>query len=528
MKRLIIGIILLNLSTALFGQDGANVLIGTVSFVTSNSVYVKFSSTKEIKIGETLQLSGTDCLLVVNKSSTSIVCSFINNCEIKKGDSVSYKVSDLEEIIVENIETEAALEETISTDEIDVQAINSEENPIYKEKIRGRVSVASYNLFSNVREDRHRIMTRFSLNAYHINDSKISVETQLAYRKIMLASESNYSRRTSIFNVYNLNIRYDATPTFSVTAGRKINTKAPSIGAVDGVQLEKYFGKFYVGAIGGFRPDYYNYGFNADLLQYGGYVGIETKSKDINSQTTLGAMEQTNSGSTDRRYIYFQHFSTIASKLNIFSSMELDIFGKTGNNTRLTNLYLSLRYRFSRNANVTVSYDSRKQIIYYESFKTDIDRLLDEDLARQGFRARLNLRPIKLLWVGFSYSNRFQSDNQNKSDNIYGYATLTKIPKIGGRLNISYNMNSSNYLTSDIFSARYSRDLVKNKLNGDINFRSANYSYKNRDNEYSQNTIGLGLSYRISRTWQFNISGEQTQLDDEKNYRFYTMLTMRF
>ena len=527
-KQIIIYLFISSFATFLYGQNEESQLSGAVSFVTSSNVYVKFSSTKEIEIGEVLQLSGVDCLRVVNKSSTSIVCTPINNCLVKKGDTVIYKKKIAEENIDDPNEKETTKEKAIPVKEVLVIPTVIEGEPVYTEKIRGKVSVASYNLFSDVREDRHRFLTRFSLNANHISNSKFSIESYLAYRKVIVPSESNYSGRTDIFNVYNFNVRYDATPTFSVTAGRKINPKAPSIGAIDGLQLEKYFGKFYVGAIGGFRPDYYDYGFNADLLQYGGYVGVDTKSKNIVSQTTLGAMEQTNSGATDRRYIYLQHSSTIASKLNFYTSMELDIYGKNDNDTRLTNLYLSLRYQFSRNANVMVSFDSRKRVIYYESFQTDIDLLLDNDLARQGLRARFNLRPVKLLWIGISYTNRFQSDNKNKSNNIYGYATLTKVPGIDGRLNISYNINSSNYLTSNIFSTRYSREMVKNKLSGDLYYRMANYSYENRDYEYSQNTIGLGLSYRISRSWQFNISGETSILENEKNYRLYSMLTKRF
>jgi hypothetical protein len=499
-------------------------LVGSISFVTSNNVYVHFDSTEEIKIGEVLQLSGADCLRVTRKSSTSLVCSIINDCLLKIGDTVTYLTSE----DANDNSNEIDKEDPIPAEIIATQPGYSEKESIYSEKIRGRISLASYNTFSNIRQDRHRIRTRFSLNADHINDSKFSTETYLTYRNIITPSESNYSGRTSIFNVYNLNVRLDATPTLSLTAGRKINPKASSMGAIDGLQVEKYFDNFYVGGLVGFRPDFVDYGFNSDLLQYGGYVGIESNSKEFYSQTTLGAIEQTNSGATDRRYIYFQHSSTIASNLNLFSSMELDIFSSEGNETRLTNLYLSARYRFSRAANLMVSYDSRKQIIYYETFQTEIERILDDDLARQGLRARLNVRPHKILWAGISYSKRFQSDSDNKSDNVYGYVTLTKIPEIGGRFNISYNMNSSNYLKSNIFSARHSRELVKNQLSGDFYYRLADYTYENRDRDYKQDFFGVALSYRISRTWQFSISGELSQFEEENNYRFYTRLTKRF
>lgn len=522
---------MLFVASGLLGQEE---MIGTITFITSNNVYVKFDATDLMKIGETLQFSGGDCLTITDKSSVSIVCSIINECPIKKGDTVTYIVKASEESI--NTPEEPQIEVAPVEQEV-TQPQKVGKESLYKERIRGRITVASYNSFSDVREDRNRLMTRFSLTANHIGDSKFSIESNLSYRSISVPSESTYSGRTSIFNIYNLNVRYDATPSLSVTLGRKINPKAYSIGAVDGMQVEKYFGNFYVGAFAGLRPDYEDYGFNSDLLQYGGYVGIEANTEGISSITTVGAVEQTNAGATDRRFIYFQHNSTISSNFNVYSTVQYDIFGGDGNltdststnkKTRLTNLYISGRYKFSRAANLMVSYDSRRRIIYYETFQSEIEQLLNDDLARQGLRARLNVRPIKTLWMGLSYSKRFQEDSANKSDNIYVYATLSSIPKIGGRLNVSYNMNTSNYLTSNIVSGRYSRELVKSKLNADFTYRMASYSYENRDIDYSQNFYGLGLSYRISRTWQFSFSGEMSQFEDENNYRFYTRLTKRF
>lgn len=522
----------LGVASGLYGQEE---MLGTITFITSNNVYVKFDATDVMKIGDILQFSGGDCLRITDKSSVSIVCSILNDCPIKKGDTVTYLVKTSDEPIDEAQEPQievAPVEEEITRPQ------EAEKESMYKERIRGRITVASYNSFSDVREDRNRLMTRFSLNADHISDSKFSIESNLSYRSISVPSESTYTGRTSIFNIYNLNVRYDATPSLSLTLGRKINPKAYSIGAVDGLQVEKYFGNFYVGAFAGLRPDFEDYGFNSDLLQYGGYVGIETQTEGISSVTTVGAAEQTNAGATDRRFIYFQHNSTIASNFNVYSTVEVDIFRgdsiptdstRASKNTRLTNLYLSGRYKFSRDVNVMVSYDSRKRIIYYEYLtQIEINQLLDDDLARQGLRARLNVRPIKTIWLGLSYSKRFQEDSANKSDNIYAYATLSRIPKIGGRLNVSYNMNTSNYLTSNIVSGRYSRELVKSKLNADFTYRMASYSYENRDIDYSQNFYGLGLSYRISRTWQFSFSGEMSQFEDENSYRFYTRLTKRF
>ena len=527
-KLLSILVLYISFVSCLYAQDNQGTQSGTVTFVTSNNIYVKFDNTDSIAIGDELFFNGSPCLKVSEKSSSSVVCTLLNNCVIDKGATIMHTPVETEiptEIIEDNVD------ETIPAEVVQPKEPLERKESLYHENIRGRISIASYNNSSNMREDRHRMQSRFSLNANHISDGKFSIESYLAYRN-ELATPENYTGRTNIFNIYNLNGTYDATPSLSISLGRKINRKASTFGANDGLQVEKYFQNFYIGGIVGFRPDFADYGFNSDLLQYGGYVGIQSTSENFYSTTTLGAMEQTNAGATDRRYVFFQHNSTIARNLNLFGSAELDIFSPkdsiSSNGSRLTNLYLSLRYRFSRAANIMASFDSRKRIIYYETFQNDIERLLDDDLARQGIRIRLNVRPIKVIWAGASYSSRFQSDDQNKADNIYGYATLTKIPKLGGRINVSYNMNSSRYLKSNILSVRHSRELVKNKLNTDFYFRMADYDYESQTIQYQQNFYGIQLGYRISRSWQLSFSSEFVTLNDENSMRFYTQLTKRF
>ncbi|WP_123912661.1 hypothetical protein [Hanstruepera neustonica] len=526
MKQLLLGlhIIILFHSVSLFSQEQQNnTLQGTVSFVTSSNIYVKFSSTDAISVDDVLQFNGTDCLKVTVKSSTSVVCVPINDCELQTGDTVIYTlpaVAPVTEVIEDNVDDSIPAEVAVP------QTVPEEKETLYKEFITGRVSLASYNQFSDVRDDNQRLLGRVSLNANHIGGGKFSVETFLSYQNLITVAD-NYSGRTDIFNVYNLNVQYDFTPTLWAAVGRKINPKASVFGANDGLQVEKYFGPFYAGGIVGFRPDVFDYGFNSDLFQYGGYVGVETTNSHFRSTTTVGAMEQTNQGATDRRYLFFQHSSTIAKDLGLFVSSELDLFNPQGD-VRLTNLYSSLRYRFSRYANIMVSYDSRKRIIYYETFQSQIDQILDDDLARQGFRARLNLRPIKYIWLGGSYSKRFASDQQNKSDNYFGYLTFANIPKVGGRLNGSYNLNQNNYLTSNIISVRYSRSLFKDLLYAEIYYRTAEYDYENQRTPYKQDYYGTNLNFNFARTWQFALSGEYSQFEEENNIRVYAQLTKRF
>lgn len=508
------------------GQTKGPILNGTVSFVTSNNIYVKFKNTSAIQIGDTLNLNNikSACLVVRSKSSSSCVCNIVNDCEIQKGDKVFF-VNKPKEIVQTATPKMENIPVVPDSDEILV-------DPKYKEHIRGRISASTYSTILSNRDDRHRIMSRLSIDANHIKDSRFSFNTYLNYRHILDQAETSSLQNNSFLRVYNLGVRYDANPTLSITLGRNINPKISSIGAIDGLQVEKYFGNNYAGAIIGFRPDIFDYGFNADLLQYGGYIGNIIEAGNFYSQTTLGAIEQRGNGDIDRRYVYLQHSSTYLRNLNIFSSMELDVFSKvnntTKNNLRLTNLYISARYRFSKALNMMLSYDSRKRIIYYETFQTEIERLLDDDIARQGARTRINFRPYKNIFAGVSYSKRFQSDNGNKSDNIYGYITLSKVPNIGGRLSLTYNRNESNYLQSDIGAARYSRGFIKSRLNTDFYYRLVFYDYTSGMDSLEQHYMGTNLSYNINRKLVVSISIELSTFKDENNIRIYSRIIQRF
>lgn len=515
--------------SSIYGQEKNQLIIGKVSFVTSNNIYVKFEDTEKLNPGDSLKFMNQirPCLLVKSKSSRSVVCSKIYDCEVEKGDEVYFgysnrisEVTDLEEIKDVKIDS-------LNISKVDTLKLKKES------RIRGRVSIAGYGNLSNIRDDRYGIMSSFSLSMERIKESKFSFYSYVNYRQNFIDDESNYSRKTTFFNVYDLALKYDFNPTLSLVLGRKINPKMSSLGAIDGLQIEKYFGKNYVGVIAGFRPDIFDYSFNPDLFEYGAFYGRITDMKNLRSESTLGFIEQRNSGKIDRRYVYFQHSSTIGSKLNLFASTELDIYNKlndtVSNDPRLTNLYVSARYRFGRKVNLMVSYDSRKRILYYETFQSEIERLLDEDIARQGLRIRINIKPVKNLHTGFGYSKRFQGNNENKSDNYNGYVTYSNIPVIDGTISTKYNMNTSNYLKSNILSFRYSRYLIENKLNADFSYRIANFDYFNSfTSAYDQNYYGLNLSLNIKRKMYISVSGELSKGDQQDNYRIYTKLIKRF
>jgi len=526
----------------LFGQDGTEWLVGKVTFITSQNVYVKFSTTRAIQKGDTLFIdregARTGCLIVENKSSASCVCKIIGDCDLERDQEVFALVPIQKQRPEKEVEAEED-ERPIALDDLqDLPMPQSEASDErggrrrFEENINGRISLASYSSFSNTYSDLHRLMGRASLNAMNIAGTGWSFEGYANYRRNYKLPQEGGQEVEDFYRIYNLAITYDIDSSFWVTLGRKINRRASSLGAIDGLQAEKHFGNYFVGAIAGFRPDIFRYDLNTDLFEYGVYGGLEHGGRNFASSTTVGMLEQQNTWQTDRRYLYVQHNSSIGRALYLFGSAELDLFARVNGNAdlkpRLTNLFVSARYRFTRQVDLTVSYDSRRQIIFYETLRTEVERLLEDDEARQGIRARLNYRPFRLISLGASYGKRFQTSLQNPSDNINGYISHGRLPGIGGRVSLNYNWNRSAFLISQIGSLRYSRSIIRKYLDTDLYFRIVHYQYRASKVSLQQYYYGASLNYRISPSWSLSLLYELSDQASNQNHRLNTRIIKRF
>ena len=277
----------LNLS----GQTKMAPVEGTISYTTSQNVYVKFSSTKNIKEGDTLFVKQGEKILpalVVNSlSSISCVCSPISKLKFKVSDVVIARVSPNDAPSEDknedsNIAIIAAPEEINDSPEKEAKKGNG-----LKQNITGRVSLSSYsNFYSNEAPNSQKMRYTFSFRGNNLGNSKFSLESYISF----VHSNTNWDEvKEDIFNglkIYSLAAKYDFNKTTSLLLGRKINPKLSSVGAIDGLQFEKKIKSFYLGAIVGSRPDYMDYSINLDLFQYGAYVGHEFK-KENNHYTNI-------------------------------------------------------------------------------------------------------------------------------------------------------------------------------------------------------------------------------------------------
>lgn len=501
-------LVLLPFSVFMVAQQETILIKGAVSYVSSLSVYVKFPSTEGINKGDTLytQKEGllAPCLVVKDKSSTSCVCNSLLTEKSKVGETFFARIPQKE--APRPVEEKKDTLQKIARDSVPPQkelviTPEQEEKPEkeIKQRIKGRVSAASYSNFYGD-ETTHRMRYAFILQGNHIGDSKFSTEAYLTFRHTIGEWEEVQENFNNALKVYSLAVRYDFDEYSNITLGRKINQRISSMGAIDGVQAEKGFGNFLVGAIAGSRPNYADYSFDPKLLQAGAYIGHFSNKHNKFNQSTLAFVEQRNGGNTDRRFVYFQHSNTLLKDLNFFSSMEMDLYENINNEVKnglsLTNLYASLRYRLSKKISLTVSYDNRRNIIYYESYKNYIDQLIDDE-TRQGLRFGINYRPSKWLTWGANANWRFQKNNSNLSKNLNSYLNFSRIPWIKTYASLSVNLLQTNYLDSKMFGLRMNRDFAKGKLNAELYGRWVSYDYKYADYSIQQKIGGASLALTL-------------------------------
>lgn len=534
--------VLLCFATIAAGQTTKTLAVGTASYVSSQHVYVKFPNTEGIALGDTLFIQKdsvlTAALLVKDKSTTSCVCTNLKVERALVGASFYARVPQKAQLPKPKKEAKNETPKTTEKDSLTaapltIQTPETEEKPApeFTQKIKGRLSAASYSNFLG--EDvSHRMRYTFTLQGNNLGNSRFSTDNYVVFRHTVGEWQAVKDNLNDAFKIYSLSVKYDLDKTSSISLGRRVNQRISSMGAIDGLQIEKGFGQFMVGAIAGSRPDFADFGLNFHLMQAGGYIGHAVQKGAKSQQTTLGFIEQHNGSSIDRRFVYFQHSNNLLERLSFFGSMELDLYerlnGEAKSKANLTNLLLTLRYKLSKKTSLSLSYDSRRNIIYYESYKNYIDQLIDNE-TRQGLRLNINYRPFKWVSWGANANWRFQKNDLNLSKNLNTYLNFSRVPWIGASASLTVNLLQTTYLKSRMYGVRLSRDLLDQKLNCEAYYRLLDYEYASSELTIQQQVAGLSFSTNLTKKLGLYLYYEGTF--DKKSDTFHrvnTKLVQRF
>lgn len=540
MKRYLAIVFIIVFGTHLNGQVVKETISGRVSYVSSQNIYVKFTSTSGITAGDTLfsQTGGRNVpvLLVKNLSSTSCVCSPVGSAVFSVADVIIARVIP----VVKNPDKEAVREvprvEVLPVADDTVKASYSPE--ALKQVINGSISVNTYLDNSNTgTRNSQRFRYTLSLDAENIAGSRFSFESYISFRH--KAGEWHLVKNDifEALKIYSLSARYDLNKNTHLSIGRRINPVLTSIGAMDGLQFDKSINKFSFGIVAGTRPDFNDYGFNLKLFQTGAYIALKSKSATSFSETSLAFMQQMNNRKTDRRFLYLQHSSSVVKNLYIFSTLEADLFQlniDTVNQTQtvkntfsLTGLYVSLSYRAGSKLSFSGSYDARKNIMYYETYKSYVDRVLENEL-RQGFRVQASYRIARNMTLGLQSGYRFLKSDPHASKNLYSYFTYSQIPGLNMSATLSVTILQSGTANGKIFSLDLSQDWFKSKVQAGIGYRYVNYTLPEVQVNIPQHMGEASLYWQMTGRMSFSVNYEGTFEKQDRYNRVYLQIRTRF
>lgn len=529
-------ILILILQVYLLAQsDSQKIISGNVSYFSSQNIYVKFNSTEGIETGDTLFIKEKSNFIpavkVDHKSSTSCAGISITNKELELK-TVLYAFvlideAEVEEDTTQSITIAPVIIPTVVSDEI-VTTTSLEPVPT----LSGKVSVQSYSNFTNNQTsyDYQRWRYTFQLNAGRIANSGFSYSQYIsfAYR----ADEWNTisSDLMQALKIYDLAVKYNFSERTFIWLGRHLNSKISNISSIDGLQFEAGVNEWSFGAAVGSRPDFNNMEFNSKLFEYGAYVNRADLLANGDMQNTLGYFEQTNDFKTDRRFLYYQHSNSAIQNTRIFLSTEVDLYkkemGEGKTDFSLTSLFTSVNIRPSDLFSIMLSYDARKNVIYYETFKSTLDSIIENE-TRQGFRTRLTLKPVRNLYVGGDYGYRYRRGDLKPSDNYGGYITYSRIPAIEASATVSFNRLSSSYSEGDIWSATLNRPIVFG-FDMMLGYRFTNYKFRYGIDDLKQNSVSINLNTYLLKPVLLNFTYEGIFEKTRTSGRFLANLTYRF
>ncbi len=535
MRIIVVLIVLSIFSGDLFAQNGMKEIEGSVTYLTTQNIYVKFLSARGIKAGDKIFIRKNELLIPVlsveNFSSVSCVGKSISTEKLKIGDKV------IALIALKDAQTEPAAAQIrtipVSSDSAAIGRSSQTQLPVgRKERIDGRIQISSYMNISNLSNGNSNLMRYvWSLNAANLSNSPVSFDSYISFSHNL---KDWTPIKQNIFNglkIYDLNLKFDVGDNTKIWLGRKINPKISSIGAIDGLQFEMNLTHFFWGALAGFRPDYTNYSFNKDLLEYGAFLGHSSKNVNGVMQTTFAGFNQTNAGKTDRRYLYFQHDNSLLKNMNLFFSSEFDLYkvvnGLSANELSLTSLYLMLNYRISRKLSLSTSYDNRKNVIYFESYKNYVDLML-ADATRQGVQFRINYRPLPLMSMGLSSGYWDRAGDAKPTKNFNGFFTYTQLPIWQMSASLTVNELQTSYVSGFIYGLRLDKSLLKGKLNAGVNYRYVDYTYLTSSEKLLEHIFSTDLSMQFTRKFSLSVNYEGTFEKLSTYHQIYFSLIKRF
>jgi len=282
--------------------------------------------------------------------------------------------------------------------------------------------------------------------------------------------------------IYELSISYgNKELPMNFKAGRIVVNEVSGAGFIDGLLIQKKLSNpFSGGVFAGTQPEWRNSKFQTSGRKFGGYLLYDWDKGGWRYEGAVAGVGEYHYATISREYLCFQNEYSHQSKWGVFQSAEIDINrnwrrDRAGETIKLSNLYISARYRLSSNILTAVSFDNRRNYWTYDT-QTLADSLFD-DAMRQGLQTNLSLR---LPWDLAVYGRYGYNKRETESDATHSYSiSLSKNNLIlkGLRASFQYSAFSSLITDGHHWAANLGGYLTKNGYSS-VEYGSYAYEYQ--------------------------------------------------
>ncbi len=520
------------------GQDNAYF---RVKYISADNVYLEGGQLDGLSVGDKLVIRNADGIIaeleIVHAADHSASCRILQRSRKFFAGSTAILVKKADQ---NKLDEKSAKENKKDFEKLlrkDTKRRTRRKNRRQRSRISGRASLQLYRVddLSERNLDFLQPTFRVNLRARRLWNRAYSlrIRTRTRYDQRNRSFNSGVSQNEWRNRVYEVSFSYDEPDArFNYRFGRITTNKLTGVGYVDGLQLQHNFSQnVAVGFLAGTQPDVRDSSPQTSVQKYGVFGFFQRGNYQSNRiEMTLAAAGEYDHSTISREFVFVRTNYSHGGKFSLYQSAEIDLNrgwrkAKAGQSVTFSNVFVNMRYRFSKRISAGWSFDNRKNFWTYRQ-RSLADSLFD-DALRLGMRGNLSMRLPAQVMLQINGGMRSQNDG---GASTFSYAGSLYKPNFLLR-GFSFRVNGSGF--SNDFTNGYTGNvtLAKTVRAGHrVNVGYGRYAYTLQSNNLTQTSewvrtrVYLLLPARLFFSGQF----EYTWGDDLRGRRFNLELGYRF
>ncbi|HXV13623.1 MAG TPA: hypothetical protein VEC56_05400 [Candidatus Krumholzibacteria bacterium] len=399
--------------------------------------------------------------------------------------------------------------------------------------LRGRVGVRFLGVFdqSGFGGDMTQPSADVRVDGTRVAGSSFDIQVDVRARHTTQSTAEGTDVNDGEARVYRLNTVWrSAKDRLRVTAGRQFSSALTSVSTFDGVQAEYQRERWGGGVFAGTQPRPIDYGFSTDIQEYGAFLRTRSAPRaPVRWEVVLAGIGSYEQGEINREYVAVLG-RVASSRLSLILQQQIDVYRgwrqeAEDKSSSITSTFTTARYRATRNLDLDLGYDNRRDVRVYHDY---IDpEVAFDDSYREGVWGGAALRFAQRFRVGAVV----RSNGGGSAGDATSY-TLTASASRVSPANLDLRVRSTRYDNerSDgwmfAFSSGWAPD-PRVTLGVTAGLREDN-GKTIATPDVSTSWIGADLDLGLADGWYLNLSGEHNGSGDDAYDQVYTGLSWRF